>query len=117
MERLYHYFNSFGTGKVWRGRNTSASMHSAWELCWEKVVSAKGLGDASTALGNRTAPGKQYVLEIHDLNAVASCHCANLQAGSGGTTSRVVPIPGSPPQGLVASHGLCGYVTSVLASR
>ena len=92
-------------------------MHGTWGLCWEKIVSAKGLGDASAALGNKTAPGKQYLLDIHDLNAVASCHCANLQAGSSGTVSRVVPIAGSPLHSLVASHCSCRYFMSVLASH
>lgn len=83
----------------------------------EKIVSAKGLGDAAAALGNKTAPGKQYLLQTHDLNAVASCHCVNLPAGSSGTISRVAPIAGSPPHSLVASHCSCRRVTSVLASR
>lgn len=75
------------------------------------------LGDACAALGNKTAPGKQQLQEVHDLNAVAPCHCANLQAGSSGTVSRVVPTAGSPPHSLVASHCSCRHVTSVLASR
>lgn len=62
------------------GRNTSVRMQDAWELHWEKIVPAKGLGNASAALGNKTAPGKQYLLEIRDLDAVASCCCANIHA-------------------------------------
>jgi len=47
--------------------------------CWERIVPAKVLGDAAaTALRNKTSPERQH-LEIHDLNAAASCHCANLQ--------------------------------------
>lgn len=48
--------------------------------CWEKVVSAEGLGEASLALGKQTAPGQQDLPEIQGWNAAASC--ADPGAGS-----------------------------------
>lgn len=116
VERLYHCFNSLGIGKVWGEEMPAQGCTVPGNGVGKRLYQLRGW-EMHPQLWDTKQPQESNTSWTHDLNAVASCHCADLRAGSGGTIPRVVPIAGSPLQSLVASHCSCRHVTSVLASH